>query len=310
MNKKEVETISGKFHDQMDDMDRHIEKDIDREVRTIITRVGPGKEEALIVVNEAYDDLLERKLKILMSKQFSDLTMYLGSMNKKAATEQMIRDRKIELRFKQMKENALREQIPESELAEKLQVIEAEKDLELQLSNQKGNHDREEREQMLRENLEDGFFNEKKDLLARTANLRRLKIKQVMARMPDNETVQEVGEKLLRRIDMTVEDEIAEAEKDMEANLEKTRMKVIAENEKQLQDMKANLNEAMRREEKKLEEQMAQRKEQILTIKRQNLEERLKMAGEMTQEQIKELRLQYEREYNNLEKVIAEEKAK
>jgi len=109
---------------------------------------------------------------------------------------------------------------------------------------------------------------------------------------------------------MTVEDEIAEAEKDMEANLEKTRMKVIAENEKQLQDMKANLNEAMRREEKKLEEQMAQRKEQILTIKRQNLEERLKMAGEMTQEQIKELRLQYEREYNNLEKVIAEEKAK
>ena len=310
MNKKEVETISGKFHDQMDDMDRHIEKDIDREVRTIITRVGPGKEEALIVVNEAYDDLLERKLKILMSKQFSDLTMYLGSMNKKAATEQMIRDRKIELRFKQMKEIALREQIPESELAEKLQVIEAEKDLELQLSNQKGNHDREEREQMLRENLEDGFFNEKKDLLARTANLRRLKIKQVMARMPDNETVQEVGEKLLRRIDMTVEDEIAEAEKDMEANLEKTRMKVIAENEKQLQDMKANLNEAMRREEKKLEEQMAQRKEQILTIKRQNLEERLKMAGEMTQEQIKELRLQYEREYNNLEKVIAEEKAK
>ena len=282
MNKKEVETISGKFHDQMDDMDRHIEKDIDREVRTIITRVGPGKEEALIVVNEAYDDLLERKLKILMSKQFSDLTMYLGSMNKKAETEQMIRDRKIELRFKQMKENALREQIPESELAEKLQVIEAEKDLELQLSNQKGNHDREEREQMLRENLEDGFFNEKKDLLARTANLRRLKIKQVMARMPDNETVQEVGEKLLRRIDMTVEDEIAEAEKDMEANLEKTRMKVIAENEKQLQDMKANLNEAMRREEKKLEEQMAQRKEQILTIKRQNLEERLKMAGEMT----------------------------
>jgi len=142
----------------------------------------------------------------------------------------------------------------------------------------------------LRENLEEGFFNEKKELMSRTANLRRLKIKQVMDRMPQNETVQDVGDKLLKRIDMTVEDEIAEAEKEKEANLEKTRMKVIAENEKQLQDMRTNLNEAMRREEKKLEEQMAIRKEQILTIKRQNLEERLKMAGEMTQEQIKELR--------------------
>lgn len=55
---------------------------------------------------------------------------------------------------------------------------------------------------------------------------------------------------------------------------------------------------------------MNARKDQILTLKRQNLEERLKMAGDMTQEQIKELRQQYEREYNNLEKAISEEKAK
>mmetsp|Transcript_4563 Transcript_4563/g.6039 ORF Transcript_4563/g.6039 Transcript_4563/m.6039 type:complete len:195 (-) Transcript_4563:1484-2068(-) len=146
INKKEVETISNKFYDQMTDMDKHVEKDVDREVRNIMTRVGPGKEEALIVVNEAFDDLLERKLKILMSKQFSDLTMYLGSMNKKAATEQMIRDRKIELKFKALKDTTLREQLPEAELAEKLQIMEAEKELELQLSSQKGNHDREERE--------------------------------------------------------------------------------------------------------------------------------------------------------------------
>lgn len=52
------------------------------------------------------------------------------------------------------------------------------------------------------------------------------------------------------------------------------------------------------------------RREQILTLKRANLEERLKMAGDMTAEQIKELRAQYEREFNNLEKAIREEKAK
>jgi len=52
------------------------------------------------------------------------------------------------------------------------------------------------------------------------------------------------------------------------------------------------------------------RKDQILTLKRANLEERLKMAENMTADQIKELRAQYEREYNNLEKAISEEKAK
>jgi len=55
---------------------------------------------------------------------------------------------------------------------------------------------------------------------------------------------------------------------------------------------------------------MNARKDQILTLKRANLEERLKMAENMTADQIKELRAQYEREYNNLEKAISEEKAK
>jgi len=34
------------------------------------------------------------------------------------------------------------------------------------------------------------------------------------------------------------------------------------------------------------------------------------VAGDLTAEQIKELRSQFEREYNNLEKVIGEEKQK
>ena len=98
LNKKEIETLGNKFQQQMDDMDKHMEKDLDREVRNIVTRVGPGKEQALIVVNEACDDMLERKLKILMSKQFGDLTKYLGSMQNKLAMEEMIRARKVEMK--------------------------------------------------------------------------------------------------------------------------------------------------------------------------------------------------------------------
>lgn len=46
--------------------------------------------------------------------------------------------------------------------------------------------------------------------------------------------------------------------------------------------MKKSLNEAMEKEEKRLEDQMEHRKNEILTLKRANLDERLKMAGDMT----------------------------
>lgn len=146
-------------------MDKHLDKDLDREVRTIVTRVGPGKEQALIVVNEAHDDLLERKLKILMSKQFGDLTKYLGSMQNKVTMEHMIRTRKIEMKFKADKERAVKMGMSEEDLAEKFQMLEAERDLELQLSEQKMVRDREEREQGVREAQEEKFCDEKKELV-------------------------------------------------------------------------------------------------------------------------------------------------
>ena len=92
--------------------------------------------------------------------------------------------------------------------------------------------------------------------------------------------------------------------------MERARMKIIAENDKQIDDMKASLNEAMDKEAKKLDEQMDHRKNEILTLKRANLDERLKMAVDLTQEQIKELRAQYDREYKNLDKAVTDEKAK
>ena len=40
-----------------------------------------------------------------------------------------------------------------------------------------------------------------------------------MDKLSDNEVVQDVGEKLLKRIDLSIEDEMAEADKDKETNL-------------------------------------------------------------------------------------------
>jgi len=185
----------------------------------------------------------------------------------------------------------------DEELADKLQMIAAERDLELQLSQQKMDRDREEAEQQVRETQEEKFCEEKKEIIAKQAGAKKSKIEVVMNKMPDNDVVQEVGDKLLRKIDITLDEEMAEAEKDKERNMERARMKIIAENDKQIDDMKASLNEAMDKEEKKLDNQMDHRKNEILTLKRANLEERLKMAENMTQEQIKELRAQFDREY-------------
>jgi len=45
-----------------------------------MNHTGPGKERALVLINETGDDLLAKKLKILMSKQFFDLSKYLGTL--------------------------------------------------------------------------------------------------------------------------------------------------------------------------------------------------------------------------------------
>ena len=65
--------VNTKFNKQMNDMDGHLDKLLDKEVNIILQRPGLGSEQALTVVNEALDELLERKLRKLMNKEFSDL---------------------------------------------------------------------------------------------------------------------------------------------------------------------------------------------------------------------------------------------
>ena len=108
---------------------------------------------------------------------------------------------------------------------------------------------------------------------------------------------------------MTLEQEIAELEKEKEEKLERAKLKIIAENEEEIQLMQDNLNKAMQKEEQAMAEQLEKRKAEIMTIKKQNLEERMKLAtAEMSEDQVNNLREQYEKEFDNLETAIAEEK--
>lgn len=55
-----------------------------------------------------------------------------------------------------------------------------------------------------------------------------------MAKFPTIKQIQEVGAKLIKRIDMTQEEEIQELEKQKEENIEKAKLRIIAENEDEL----------------------------------------------------------------------------
>jgi len=110
---------------------------------------------------------------------------------------------------------------------------------------------------------------------------------------------------------MSLDEEMADLNRKKEEKLERARMRIIAENEDELKDLQTALNQAMEKEEKIMNEQLNKRKQEILEMKKQNLDDRLKMAGgEMSDTQIKELKESYEREFKNLETAINEEKTK
>jgi len=67
---------------------------------------------------------------------------------------------------------------------------------------------------------------------------------------------------------MSVEQEIAELEKEKEEKLERARLRIIAENEDELQLMQDNLNKAMQKEEIVMTEQLEKRKAEIMAVKK------------------------------------------
>jgi len=66
----------------MADMDDISGKALDQEIKTVMKNADKGgKGQGLIMVAEAHDEILARKLKILQSKQFFDLSKYLGTLH-------------------------------------------------------------------------------------------------------------------------------------------------------------------------------------------------------------------------------------
>jgi len=172
-----------------------------------------------------------------------------------------------------------------------LSKLQAQRILECQLINEAVTRSINEKDSSLRQKEEVTFFKERKELITQQNGIKRAQIVGLMQKYPQEKSIQDVGAKMIKRIDMTTDEEISELEREKEEKVERAKLRIIAENEDELQVMQDNLNLAMEKEESMMNEQLESRKNEIMKIKKQNLDDRLRMAtGEMSAEQVKLLK--------------------
>ena len=108
-------------------MDETLDKKLDTQTKMIVS----NKEQALIMMNEAHDDLLDKKLKVMRSKQFFDLSKQLTALQSKLSMEHMIRKREIDMKFEQDKEGIIQEGLTGSQLDDAIERLGAERDFDI-----------------------------------------------------------------------------------------------------------------------------------------------------------------------------------
>jgi len=113
---KEIELGQQKFDDQIHKMDEAVNGELEKQIRVLMNHEGPNKEQALILINEVENDLLAKKLKILMSKQFFDLTKYLSTLHLQVGLSHQMRIREIKLAFDRDKQELLERGVSGEEL--------------------------------------------------------------------------------------------------------------------------------------------------------------------------------------------------
>lgn len=305
---KELTLNNNKFKAQVEMMSAASNSGMNKEIKAYLTPEHKNKEQSLVMICEINDELLRRELKMLQSKQFFDLSKHLQCLQQQIATDQMIRIKEIHSRFDQLKEQAIHDTTGD-QLSDELSKLQAQRILECQLVNESVTRSINEKDSALRQKQEVTFFKERKELITQQNGVKRAQIVALMQKYPQEKSIQEIGAKIIKRIDFTTDEEIGELEREKEEKVERAKLRIIAENEDELQIMQDNLNIAMEKEENLMNDQLEQRKGEIMKIKKANLDDRLRMAtGEMSSEQVKLLKEQYEQEFENLDSAIRNEK--
>lgn len=145
----------------------------------------------------------------------------------------MIEVKQIEESIKKKKEK-LHELYKGASLEDEIGKLMAEKQLELQLLEDKLKTQQLEEDSAIRVRVEKNFGEEKKDLQRHCQMLKKDKIKEVMGLFNEEPLVQDIGQKMIKRIEATLDDQLKEIDDSTEAKLEEARLRIVAENEEEL----------------------------------------------------------------------------
>lgn len=100
ISEKELALNTKKFTQQLDAMDKVTNSNLTKEVKDFLMRPEQkNREQALILISETNDEILNKKLKLLNSKQFFDLSKLMSTLQQQIALDMMIKNKEIHLRF-------------------------------------------------------------------------------------------------------------------------------------------------------------------------------------------------------------------
>lgn len=78
MASKETELLQRKYDKLMAQHTESFEKDLQSQIGLLERRGNPDK--AVLLINQTSNDMLEKKLRLLINKQFFELEKYLGTL--------------------------------------------------------------------------------------------------------------------------------------------------------------------------------------------------------------------------------------
>lgn len=176
---KELQMNNTKFNDQIDLMTTTSNELMNKEIKEYLHPDYTNKEQALVLVSEINDQLLERILKMLQSKQFFDLSKHLQCLQQQIATDQMIQLKEIHAKFDYLKQQNDQE-LTGDKLNDAQSKLQAQRILECQLVNESVTRLIPEKESALRQKQEQAFFKEKKELIAKQNGIKRAQVVAIM----------------------------------------------------------------------------------------------------------------------------------
>lgn len=101
---KETELLQKKYDSLMSTHADKFEKDMSSQLLALEKK--GASDQAILLINQASNDMIEKKLRLLISKQFFEVEKYLGTLYNQTALQTMAAKEETRLRYKQSEEEA------------------------------------------------------------------------------------------------------------------------------------------------------------------------------------------------------------